>query len=233
MRRQDDFDCRHTGASCIRHVPLPSKLPETTQQELLLCAVQSSHPKGTILVHEGDPIDSVLIVQRGKIKIFRIDADGEEYVLDVLHDGQAIWHGIFLDDRSYHYSVACLTELSLCTIRRAAFEQILTLHPDVAIDLIHILSTELDGAEEKLMMLSIRDPKRRLAEYLLHRDARCLGEEIDLRLDDIARSISLRPETVSRTFTTFERKGLVARLGRGRIQIVNHQGLRDVSASIE
>ena len=61
----------------------------------------------------------------------------------------------------------------------------------------------------------------------------CLGEEIDLRLDDIARSISLRPETVSRTFTTFERKGLVARLGRGRIQIVNHQGLRDVSTSIE
>ena len=121
MRRQDDFDCRHTGASCIRHVPLLSKLPETTQHELLLCAVQSSHPKGTILVHEGDPIDSVLIVQRGKIKIFRIDADGEEYVLDVLHDGQAIWHGIFLDDRSYHYSVACLTELSLCTILRAAF----------------------------------------------------------------------------------------------------------------
>ena len=230
---EDDSGCdyRRAGSNCVSHIRLFSSLPTTAKEELLSHAVQSTHRGGTTLVRKGDPIESILIVRKGKIKTFRIDADGEEYVLDVLHDGQALWHGMFLEDHSYHYSVACLTQVSLCSIRRTDFEDMLARHPDAAMSLIRILSTELDDAEEKLMMLGIRDPKRRLAEYLLHRDERCLGGEIDLKLEDIARSINLRPETVSRNFSAFEREGLVTRLGRGRIKVCDHQGLRDVSAA--
>lgn len=79
------------------------------------------------------------------------------------------------------------------------------------------------------MMLSIRDPRQRLAQYLLVRDQRCAGPEIHLKLEDIAASVGLRPETVSRNVARFAREGLIERPGRGRILIVDHAGLRGIA----
>ena len=223
-------DCAYgsDGATCMDHIRLFADLPLDAKHALSERASHDSYPKGTILVHEGDTIDSILIVRRGRIKTFRTDANGEEYVLDVLHDGQAIWHGMFLKDHAYHYSVACLTKVELCRIQRKDFEALIAEHPDVALNLIQMLGTELDDAEEKIMMLGIRDPKRRLAEYLLHRDERCINREINLKLEDIAASVGLRPETVSRILSAFEREELVKRLGRGRLKVLDRAGLQTV-----
>lgn len=205
-------------------------MPADAHADLLSRVVHSSHPQGSILVRKGDPIRSILILRSGRVKTFNADQDGEEYVLDVLHEGQAIWHGMLLKDATYHYSIACLTPVELCRIRLADYEAFLKQRPDLAMQLIGVLCSELDAAEEKLMMLGIRDPRRRLAEYLLMRDERCAGGEIHLKVSDIAASIGLRPETVSRTLADFIRRGMVVRVGRGRLQVVDRQALLKVRA---
>ena len=217
------------GSSCMDNIRLFADLPVSAKRELLACSRHSVHTRGSIIVHEGDAIESIIVVRSGRIKTFRSSSDGEEYVLDVLHDGQALWHGMFVDDHIYRYSVACLTRVELCRIHRADFEALLANHPDVALGLIRMVTTELDVAEEKIMMLSIRDPRRRLAEYLLLRDRQCAGPEIRLKLDDIAASVGLRPETVSRNIARFVREGLIERPGRGRLRVVDVEGLRNVS----
>lgn len=238
MRREDNrvcapfgHDCAFSraGSSCMDNIRLFADLPASAKRELLGCSRHSVHAQGSIIVHEGDPIDSIIVVRSGRIKTYRSSLDGEEYLLDVLHDGQALWHGMFLADHTYRYSVACLTRVELCRIHRADFEALLGAHPDVALSLIRMVCTELDDAEEKIMMLSIRDPRRRLAEYLLLRDARCKGPEIHLKLEDIASSVGLRPETVSRNIARFAREGLIERPGRGRIRVVDHEGLKAIS----
>lgn len=227
----DDHACAFRSADgiCMDNIRLFAGLPASAKEELAARSTKSKHPRGEVLVHEGDPIDSILIVRSGRIKTFRVDPEGGERVLDVLHDGQAIWHGMFLEDNVYHYSVACLTPVKLCRIHRSDFEELLADHPDLAMGLIRMVCTELDDAEEKIMMLGIRDPRRRLAEYLLLRDGRCLGGQISLKLDDIAGSVGLRPETVSRIITAFEREGLVRRLGRGRLKVVDRNRMRAMS----
>ena len=177
------------------------------------------------LVREGDPIDSVLIIQRGKVKIASTDASGEEHILDVLHDGQAIWHGIFLKDHIYHYDVICLEPVTLCEIPRDALTEVLERHPETVIHLIEMLSTELDEAEKKVIILSIRDPRRRIAQFLLYRDARCLDRDVELKLEDIASSVNLRVETVSRHLTQLERDGYIKRMGRGKLRVLDRQAL--------
>ncbi len=224
-------DCAFSraGSSCMDNIRLFADLPVDAKRELLACSRHSKHAQGSILVHEGDPIESILIVRSGRIKTFRGSAGGEEYVLDVLHNGQALWHGMFLEDHTYRYSVECLTPVQLCRIHRADFESLLSNHPDVALGLIRMVTTELDDAEEKIMMLSIRDPRQRLAEYLLIRDRRCAGPEIHLKLEDIAASVGLRPETVSRNIARFVREGLVKRTGRGRLLVIDREGLKAVT----
>lgn len=222
--------CIHKG-DCLAGVRLFSGFSEEERRQFAAGAVHSSYPQGSLLVRRGDPIDSILIVRSGRIKTLRIDQDGEEVVLDVLHDGQAIWHGIFLDDAVYHYSVVCLTTVELCRIRRTDFEALLSKHPELLPGLLRIVSAELDDAEEKLVAISIRDPRRRLAEFLLRRDERCLGGEIHLKLNDIASSIGLRPETVSRIISEFEKQGLLRRTGRGRLELLDREGLRALAGT--
>ncbi len=217
------------GSSCMDNIRLFADLPVEAKRELLACSRHSSHAQGSIIVHEGDPIESIIVVRAGRIKTFRSSSNGEEYVLDVLHDGQALWHGMFLAEHIYRYSVECLTPVQLCRIHRADFENLLAHHPDVALGLIRMVTTELDVAEEKIMMLSIRDPRRRLAEYLLLRDRQCAGPEIRLKLEDIASSVGLRPETVSRNIARFVREGLIERPGRGRLRVIDPEGLKAVS----
>ena len=226
-------DCAFSlaGSSCMDNIRLFADLPVEAKRELLACSRHTKHEQGSIVVHEGDPIESIIVVRSGRIKTFRTSTDGEEYVLDVLHDGQALWHGMFTADHIYRYSVECLTPVRLCRIHRADFEALLANHPDVALGLIRMITTELNDAEEKIMMLSIRDPRRRLAEYLLIRDRRCAGPEIRLKLDDIASSVGLRPETVSRNIARFVREGLIERKGRGRLLVVDREGLQNLSRS--
>jgi len=226
-------DCAFSraGSSCMDNIRLFAGLPPSAKRELLARARHTAHASGDIIVHEGDPIESIIVVRTGRIKTYRSTSDGEQYVLDVLHDGQALWHGLFLDNHTYGYSVSCLTPVRLCLIHRADVEQMLANHPDVAMDLIRMVCTELDHAEERIMMLSIRDPRRRLAEYLLARDRSCTGPEIHLKLDDIASSVGLRPETVSRNIARFDREGLVRRMGRGRLLVLDREGLARVSES--
>lgn len=226
-------DCAFSraGSSCMDNIRLFAELPPSAKRELLARARHTAHASGDIIVHEGDPIESIIVVRTGRIKTYRSTSDGEQHVLDVLHDGQALWHGLFLDKRTYGYSVSCLTPVRLCLIHRADVEQMLANHPDVAMGLIRMVCTELERAEERIMMLSIRDPRRRLAEYLLARDRSCTGPEIHLKLDDIASSVGLRPETVSRNIARFGREGLVRRTGRGRLLVLDREGLARVSES--
>lgn len=226
-------DCAFSraGSSCMDNIRLFAELPPSAKRELLARARHTAHASGDIIVHEGDPIESIIVVRTGRIKTYRSTSDGEQHVLDVLHDGQALWHGLFLDKRTYVYSVSCLTPVRLCLIHRADVEQMLANHPDVAMGLIRMVCTELERAEERIMMLSIRDPRRRLAEYLLARDRSCTGPEIHLKLDDIASSVGLRPETVSRNIARFDREGLVRRMGRGRLLVLDREGLARVSES--
>lgn len=226
-------DCAFSraGSSCMDNIRLFAELPPSAKRELLARARHTAHACGDIIVHEGDPIESIIVVRTGRIKTYRSTSDGEQHVLDVLHDGQALWHGLFLDNHTYGYSVSCLTPVHLCLIHRADVEQMLANHPDVAMGLIRMVCTELDRAEERIMMLSIRDPRRRLAEYLLTRDRSCTGPEIHLKLDDIASSVGLRPETVSRNIARFDREGLVRRMGRGRLLVLDREGLARVSKS--
>lgn len=214
------------GSSCMDNIRLFAGLPVDAKQELLAHSRHSSHTTGSIIVHEGDPIESVIIIRKGRIKTFRTSATGKEYVLEVLHDGQALWHGMFLEDHTYHYSVECLSKVEICRIHRADFEAMLSNHPSEALNIIRMVCTELDQAEERIMMLGIKSPRKRLAEYLLIRDQQCAGPEIKLKLDDIANSVGLRTETVSRNIAQFAREGLLERTGRGRLRIIDHEGLR-------
>lgn len=217
------------GKICISEVRMFRELPLELQKELAGKSVHSTFQAGSYIAAEDDEINSVIIIRSGKVKISRTDAMGEEHILDVLHDGQSVWHGIFLKEHRYNYDVICMSEVAVCEIPRETIMNVLTRHPQISLSLIEILAQDIMDAEEKVMLLSIREPKQRVATFLLRRERRCLGPEIHLKLDDIASSVNLRAETVSRNIAQLEKDGVIQRTGRGRLKVMNHEKLRHMT----
>lgn len=220
-------NCKN-GIWCTTTIPLFGALPKDVQKSLTEHSIQTTRAIGTILFRVGEKVDSVLIIRKGRIKLCKYDADGNEYILDIIHDGDAIWENLFLENAVFPYSAVCLSKVDLCEIKKSEFIQFLADRPSIAMNLISLLSLRLKDSNEKALLLSIRDPKVRLAGFLLDRDTRCVGPEIKLKLEDIAASIGLRPETVSRNLSRFEKAQLIKRLGRGKIMVTNRSGLKKI-----
>lgn len=210
----------------MTQIRLFSALPEHAQTKLRASSVRRKYRSGRALVREGDEINSVIILRKGRVKTSRIDAQGEEYILHILHDGQAIWHDMFLKDYQYHYNVIALTDVETCEISRDEFMRVLSEEKDAAMSLIVMLSTELKDAEDKTVLLSIRNPELRLAGLFLDRDEKCTNHLISMKLDDIAACIGLRRETVSRNITKLEARKMIRRVGRGEIQVIDRKALQ-------
>ncbi len=211
---------------CTESIRLFKELPHDEQESLICKSTHTKHPKGTILAHEGDSIDEVLIIREGRIKTCQSDMNGDEHILDILHEGQAIWHGMFLTDHTYRYDIVTLTDVTLCRISRENFMEVLQANPQTAIYLIEMLSSELQDANEKAYLLSIKKPVERVAAFLLFRDTRCIGSMIHMKLEDIAASISLRPETISRILSKMEKDGLIKRYGHGKIRVLDRDNMK-------
>lgn len=228
--KESQWNCpfHQKNTTCMSRIRMFASLPEKEQSRLLEHAVHSVRKKGDVIAAEGDVITSVIIIRKGRIKTCRIDANGNEYILDILHDGHAIWHDMFLKDAVYHYSVVCLTDVQICEIPREELVNVLRDNPEAAMSLITMLSTDLYEAKEKSILLSIHKPMARLAGFLLNRDRTCINSVIHMKLEDIASSLSLRPETVSRNLSVLEKEGIIRRSGKGKLQVINRSALQKI-----
>ena len=219
---------RKNNKLCTSEIRLFKSLPKDVQEDLVNHSDHIQYPKEKIIAQEGDKIDSVLIIRHGRIKTCRYDASGEEYIMDVLHEGQAIWHDMFLNDYTYHYNIVTLSTTMVCKIKRTDFMHLLTKYPNATMSLIAMLSTELQEAKEKAQLLSVRQPLIRLAGFLISKDTTCTNHVIRMKLDDIAASIGLRAETVSRCISKLEEQQLITRLGQGKLKVTNRSKLSEL-----
>lgn len=219
---------RDNNKLCTSEIRLFKALPKHVQEDLVNQSRHIQYAKGKVIAKEGDKVESVIIIRHGRIKTCHYDASGEEYIMDVLHEGQAIWHDMFLNDYVYHYNIVCLTKTLVCEIRRTDFMKLLTKYPNATMSLIAMLSTELKEAKEKSQLLAIRQPVIRLAGFLINKDTTCTDHIICMKLEDIAASIGLRAETISRCITKLEKEQLIVRVGQGKLMVTNRLKLLEL-----
>lgn len=183
--------------------------------------------KGDRLFYTGQAVDKLRIVHEGKVKLHQFDLEGKEQIYDIVDDGESIGEDLFMEEEpKYPYDGLCLTDGWICEISRKDFQDLLRQEPGVAMNLIESLSRKLARANERMEILAENDAGIRLANFFYHRCKRQEKPIIDLTVDDIAGSINLRRETVSRKIKELRSAGIVQRLGQSRIQVTDFQRLR-------
>lgn len=209
---------------CIKNIAFLNGMPEQNQAELIKNATHKTLNKGDYIFREGEAVDSITIINHGHVKLNTYDAEGREKIIGIFADSDTIWEGIFAADSTYPYSAVCLTKTHICRIFRKDVEAAVS-NPTVAMSVLDMLSSKLHDANERNMILSITDPMAKIAAFLLYRAKRSAEPVITLRLDDIAASVGLRPETVSRYIRKMINLGYIDKVGQSGIRIIGFESL--------
>ena len=72
----------------LRTVPLFTKLEDAELQRFAELTREKSYPKGSVILFEDDPGDSLFIVRDGRVKVVLVGEDGREVILGVLGPGE-------------------------------------------------------------------------------------------------------------------------------------------------
>ncbi len=219
--------CEHCS-SCIQGIPFLEVLPIEQQEHLIKTAIHSAYPKGAALFEQDSPADSLWVIHGGRVKLSRLDMDGREQVIEILGEGETIWEDFFSEDQVYPCSAICLEEVHTCRIPGENLDYILS-HPASTRQVIRLLSKKLNDANRRTLLLMQTNPKARLAGFLADRSAHTLDGSVSLRLDDIAGSIGVRPETVSRKLRELIREGVIEKHGQSTFRIINRERLLEIA----
>src|SRR5688572_19740638 len=78
----------NTTADFLGTVPLFSGLDRSNLESFGELTRERSYPRGSVILFENDPGDSLFIVRSGRVKVVLIGEDGREVILGVLGVGQ-------------------------------------------------------------------------------------------------------------------------------------------------
>ena len=213
-------------ADFLATVPLFGALDQETLQSFAAVTREKSYPKGSVIVFEDDPGDSLFIVREGRVKVVLVGEDGREVILGVLGVGAHFGELSLIDEQPRSAHVIAMEDTSLLVLRHEDFKRHVETSPTVAWRMLVELSRRLRRADEKIGGLVLLDVPGRIARLILDAADEAGSDLIEKPLthQTIAQMIGASRETVSRAMKDFQDAGWIA-VERRRIRVADRPAL--------
>ena len=213
-------------ADFLASVPMFSGLQRDELLKFAELTRERTYPKGSVILFQGDPGDSLYVLRQGRAKVVLIGEDGREVILGVLEPGAHFGELALIDDQPRSAHVIAMEDSQLLILRREDFRRRVEANPSVAWALLTELSRRLRRADQKIGGLVLLDVPGRISRLLLDLSAESSNGTIEKPLthQTIAQMIGASRETVSRAMKEFQQEGLI-RVERRRIAVANRDAL--------
>ena len=195
-----------TTADFLATVPLFGGLDREELDRFAELTREKSYPRGSVILFEHDPGDSLFVVRSGRVKVVLVGEDGREVILGVLGVGEHFGELSLIDDRPRSAHVIAMDDADLLVLRREDFRKRVESSPAVAWSLLSELSRRLRQADEKIGGLVLLDVPGRIARLLIDLADEAGSPTIEkvLTHQTIAQMIGASRETVSRAMKEFQ-----------------------------
>jgi CRP-like cAMP-binding protein/CheY-like chemotaxis protein len=185
--------------------------------------------KKQVLFSEGELPACLYFLVSGKIKVFKTDKNGNEYIIAVCSDGEYIGYSNLLEGTVYSTSAEAMEDSQVCTIRKEDFLFLLYHNHDVANQFIKMLSADVIQQETRMLNLAYHSVRKRVAEALLLFQSkypldRIQSMEMVLSREDLSNLVGASKETVIRVLTDFKDECLI-KTTKNSITILNFNKL--------
>ena len=183
--------------------------------------------EGKVLFSQGDPADRFFFLLSGQVKLYRLSAEGNEKIIEIVGPGHTFAEALmFLSRPRYPVSCAALAPAELIAIDAPDFTAMLRGSVDTCMMLLGELSQRLRGLIAEIDRLSLQSATCRVAGYLLSKAPPDADEyQLDVPKGVVASRLSVKPETFSRIVKHLSDTGTIAVHG-GLIRILDRSALR-------
>jgi len=186
--------------------------------------------KGQTLFNEGSYPYGVFCINNGKVKLAHLGDDGKDQIIRLLKNGDVVGYRALLSGQRYSATAVALEDTHVCFIPKELFINVLKKDPNLALEMMKLLSDELHKSQVKLTHLAQKPVRERLAEVLLFIKEtygfEADGITLDIRLsrEEIANLVGTATESTIRLLSEFKRENMVDLDGK-KIKIIDSQRL--------
>jgi CRP/FNR family transcriptional regulator len=216
----------------IKGMPYFSGLSESVLASVSRHFFEKKAVRGDILLFEGESADVLYFVVNGVVKVFKTSADGKEQILRIIRPGDSFNDVPVLSGGVNLASAAAMSVALLNGIKKKDLEAVSKEHPQIALNIINVLSQRVQEMIELVEDLSFRNVSGRVAKILLEHIGNGNGERPRLTQQEIAAMIGTAREMVGRSFRSLEEEGAI-RIERNRIIITNQAILKRIAGIVE
>jgi CRP-like cAMP-binding protein len=221
-----------TQIEFIKSITYFSGLNQAALDSIRKRVFEKKAERGEILLFEGEPAENLYFVIAGVVKVFKTSADGKEQILQIMRPGESFNDVPVFGNGKNLASAEAMGPVVLYMIKKSAIEGILREHPQVALNVIQILSQRVRHLVSLVEDLSFRNVTGRVAKVLLEYAGDGIGEKPRLTQQEMAAMIGTAREMVGRSLKALEEEGTI-RMERNRIMITNLETLREMAGLTE
>jgi CRP/FNR family cyclic AMP-dependent transcriptional regulator len=190
--------------------------------------------KGDVIVQQDTEEQRFYILYSGRVKVLNQREDGDEQIFTVLDHGDFFGEMALLEKKPRSATVQAMSSCQLLYLGREEFFVLLERYSPMAIGLLKNFSSRLRSSNQQVSNFAFMSAPNKIANYLAR-----LASQRGVRQDDgsilvdgipsqqdIGAIIGNSRETVSRMFTQMETAGMIKRLSRKKVILIDESMLQ-------
>jgi DNA-binding response OmpR family regulator len=222
-----DYDTGFRGLnqflSDLKGVNLASRLSEKYDPE--------EYERKQVLYHENKKPRFLFYLVKGKVKCFRTNSDGKEYITNLYNEGDFLGYTALLENSNYDDSAVVIDNAEIMAIPKDDFLHMLYNDIGIASKFIHIISKNVKEKEERLLGLAYNSLRKRVATGLVEISEKFNLKEqtmpIEISREEIAQYVGTATESLIRTLSDFKTEKLID-IKNGKVIVNNTEKLKNL-----
>ena len=214
-------------AEFVKNVHLFNGLTKDQLDDVLQHAHIQKLDKDQILFSQGDMVDRFYLVYSGQIKLFRLSAEGQEKIIEIVISGQTFAEALmFLEQPRYPVSCSALKDVEIIVFDSKQFLKMLRLSPDMCFILLGTMSQRIRGLIHEIDNLSLQNGRHRLSAYLLEQAGDADYIKLSVPKSVLSSRLSIQPETFSRIVKQLRNTSTI-KVDGSEIEILDREQLEE------
>lgn len=191
-----------------------------------------NYERKQILYHESKKPRFLFYLVKGKVKCYKTNEDGKEYIISLHSAGDFIGYTALLEDTYYQDSSVILEDAEIMPIPKDDFLQMIYSDINIATKFIHIITHNVKEKEDRLLSIAYSSLRKRVATALVEIVTKFnLSEQlmpIEISREEIAQYVGTATESLIRTLSDFKAEKLIE-IKSGRIMVNDINKLKNLA----